>query len=347
MLRKARKQKPKLKKPKPRAERKPSALGAWWAALSPQGQKKVGRVFLGASLAIALAAGIAVGCKALERHVMSEKATPPPSQVRVVFVGSPEWVQASLLRQVVSEITPPSAAFDDATLTQQVYDLASANPWIREVRSVVKRRTDDPRVGVIEVQANFRSPLARVKIAEEYLYVDGEGWTLPQAHVPQWIAFFPADKNGRARYACYVRREDAPAGVRVEAIPYITIEGVAVEPPAIGKQWKSDDLADGLKLVRLIGGRPYARQIATIDVRNFAGRVSRAEPHLRMYAQAEGGAVTDIRFGRFSVPGGDYIIPPERKIQYLEDYAKSHNGQLAGFNSYIDLRYDELRISMN
>ncbi len=100
-------------------------------------------------------------------------------------------------------------------------------------------------------------------------------------------------------------------------------------------------------MLRLVHNKPYANQITAIDVRNFAGRISRAEPHLRMYAQVGQGGSTDIRFGRFPLPGGDYVISPERKLSYLDEYAEDHGGQLAGLNRYIDLRYDELHVSIN
>jgi hypothetical protein len=66
-----------------------------------------------------------------------------------------------------------------------------------------------------------------------------------------------------------------------------------------------------------------------------------------MYAEVKGGQPTDIRFGRFPLPGGDHVVSPERKLSYLDAYATDHKGLLAGINRYLDLRYDELHVSMN
>ena len=109
-----------------------------------------------------------------------------------------------------------------------------------------------------------------------------------------------------------------------------------------------DDLLAGLRLVQLVGTRPYYAQISLVDVRNHACRITKNEPELRMYAQVGQGKATDIRFGRFPAPGGgDYIISPQRKMSYLDDYVADHQGWLAGRHSYLDLRFDELHVSLN
>ena len=41
------------------------------------------------------------------------------------------------------------------------------------------------------------------------------------------------------------------------------------------------------------------------------------------------------------------MVSPERKISYLDQYAEDHGGNLAGVNRYIDLRYDELHVSLD
>ena len=93
--------------------------------------------------------------------------------------------------------------------------------------------------------------------------------------------------------------------------------------------------------------KPYANQITVVDVRNYGSRISPDEPQLRMYAQVGGGGVTDIRFGHFSAGrGGDYNVAQTRKMSYLDDYVSRQKGRLAGVHSYLDLRYDELHVSL-
>jgi hypothetical protein len=66
-----------------------------------------------------------------------------------------------------------------------------------------------------------------------------------------------------------------------------------------------------------------------------------------MTAQNSDGQSTDIKFGRFPIiEGGDPDIPTQRKISYLDAYYADH-GRLAGLNRYLDLRYDQLHVSVN
>ena len=50
-----------------------------------------------------------------------------------------------------------------------------------------------------------------------------------------------------------------------------------------------------------------------------------------------------IRFGRFCDPRGDWEIPPERKMYYLDRFVADHGGRLAGAAIYVELREDQLR----
>ena len=208
-------------------------------------------------------------------------------------------------------------------------------------------------VGRVEpVQAEFRQPIASVSSSGQVRreYVDAEGVRLPASGVPMWAAVIPpTDDSELARQVYFVDREDIPPGLQARPIHYIRIDGVRELPPRqVGQCWKGDDLAAGLKLVKLIRTRPYANQITTVDVGNHARRALPSEPELRMYAQVGKGRPTDIRFGRFSVPGvRDFNIAAERKMSYLDQYVQENNGHLAGINSFIDLRYDDLTYSLN
>jgi hypothetical protein len=138
------------------------------------------------------------------------------------------------------------------------------------------------------------------------------------------------------------RRRDAAA----RAIHYVLIEGVQSPAPPVGQKWPGADLAAGLKLAVLVAGRPWANQVSAIDVRNHANRISREEPQLRLFAQVHKGKTTDIRFGRFPHPGADFVVSPARKLSYLDEYVARHGGRLAGLHEYLDLRYDDLHVSL-
>lgn len=325
-------------------------------APSPRSEvrRRIGKAVLWLCGAALFAGGAAAGLKLLEHKVL----TPPPAAVKapmavkIKLVDLPAWMPASLADHVATSLTPRNTDFNDMGLAEAIRAAAAKNPWVARVNLVHKQYTNDPLVGLVEVQADYRMPIARVllKDGHNYAYVDAEGYRLADdpnvPGVPAWAVTVTA--NGKTQRAYYCDKDEAPPGSEICRAQYITIDGVLAPPPPPGQKWEGDDLADGIKLVQMLRTRKYRDQIATVDVRNHNGRVcpNGREPQIRMYALTPEGEKTDIRFGRFPSPEGDYIVTAERRMKYLDEYF-DHHGALAGHNDWIDLRYDQLHVSNN
>lgn len=306
-----------------RALRRAGVLGAW------------------AVLLVGVGLGVVAGFDAMERYVLAQRGGIAPVRYQVELVDLPKWLPPTLNRLILSQVTPEGLAFEDETLCETVHRLAEQCPWIGEVAEVRRVRLGVKR-GAVRVHAHYRRPIARIRYQQRTHYVDADGVVLPYEQVPKWATRV----DGHVRY--FVYPDAVPAGLVPMPIHFILIDGVATCPPVQGEPWQADDLRAGLRLVRLVQGKPYASQITVVDVRNFRERVSSMEPELRMYAQQGRSRPTDIRFGRFPHPdGGDWVISPDRKLRYLDEYVADHAGRLAGNHEYIDVRFDELRVSMN
>jgi len=295
---------------------------------------------------LVLAAAAVAGLKLLERRVLSMNAAGGGGAAAVCLTAAPQWMPPSVARRIAADLTPPHARLSDADLAREAAALAAGHPWVRRALNVHVRVLNDGR-GAIDVTAEFRRPVARVRRGGDFAYVDAEGFVLPPRQVPQYVVGFHDRQGNLVRQITYA----AAAEVRPEwrraarRIHYVLIEGVDGEPPAPGRRWDAPDLDDGLRLVELVRSRPFLAQVTVADVRNHGGRVSRSEPELRLYAQIGRGRPTEIRFGRFPVGSGDFVISPERKMSYLDAYAADHGGRLAGFHDYIDLRFDHMHLS--
>jgi len=269
------------------------------------------------ALAVFLAAGAAIGLHLARAHLLASPAY-ADKLPRVCLSDRPEDlprdIPAGVLAKIQSHLADRSVFADD--LARIVYERASADPWISEVRRVVKYHD-----GTVVIEAEFRHPFALVateRAPGRFHVVDAEGVLLPLG----------AD--------------------RVRPGAFIVIDGVATAPPEPGEKWDAPDLADGLRLYKLLKGRPYESQITTIDVANHNGRISPADPHLRMFAQVGQGRPTKIRFGRFPAPDGlDYCLSPEQKLANLDAYVQDNGGKLAGLKDWIDLRHDNVYVSIN
>ena len=313
------------------------------------GRRALGRCVAWAVIGVAAIAGAAYGMKTLEQHVLRGTDGPAAPVVRVALANPPDWMPASQVRWLAARLTEQAIQFNAPGLTGAVCAAADRLPQVRTVHRVIKRLSADGRVGRVEVSADFRQAIARVQTDRvQPIYVDADGVVLPPESVPRWLVCSDGADGKPARRVYYADFRDLPADHQASAkkLHYIAIQGVGEPPPKVGQRWPGGDLAAGLRLVRLLMTRKYANQITLVDVQNHGARLTRYEPEIRMYAQVGRGPATEIRFGRFPREGGaDFLIPPERKMSYLDTYVAQHNGQLAGLSRHIDLRYDELRYS--
>ncbi|MBN1941712.1 MAG: hypothetical protein JW849_00290 [Phycisphaerae bacterium] len=289
----------------------------------------------------AILVGGAAALTAMERHARTVRTAEGPVKYTVQLEPTPNWMPTTLGRFILSDVTPQGLAFDDPALGRTLHEKATKNPWIAHVMEIRRERLSAAE-GVIRVRAQYRQPIARVAKDGRMYYVDNEGVLLPYSQTPK----FAAREADDVKY--FLHRDAVPVHLQPVRIHYIALEGVEAAPPKTGCAWEGEDLLQGLRLVRLLSTRPWANQVSVVDVRNHARRISESEPELCIYAQQGRGKPTEIRFGRFPHPdGGDWVISPARKMQYLDDYVQDQNGRLAGVHSYIDVRFDELRVSLN
>ena len=310
-------------------------------------RKQHGRAFARTAMFLVLgAAGIMavmVGLKAMQQKVCNGQESSIQRDFRIELIDAPDWMPEELHRNIVKNITPDKAVFGSKDFCRDIFTLAETNPWISEVQSVRRIQTERiDKQNVVIVRGKFREPFARAPFEGGMVYIDKEGYVLPSRFVPIW----EAQVGNPPRRITYTTRYHAPE--KASPIHYITIKGVGIVPPVAGEKWDADDLRAGIEMIKLVKTKKYAYQITVADVHNYTRRISDTAPELVYYAQVGRDKPTAIRFGRFPHPdGGDWIVPLKRKMQYLDEYVTSNNGQLAGKNEYLDLRFDELIISVN
>ena len=271
--------------------------------------------------------------------------------VGVKIISRPEWMPDSLAKKIAADILPQGLDYHDDTVSELVYSLAEAHPWISHVESVQKKRTPDVSKAYVELCARFRQPVAMAGTHGRHFYIDAKGFRLADSaqepQVPRFVMTVPSGDGQSPEKEIYYADEALLPAIGIHnKIHYIIIDGVAGPAPPTGKQWAGADIADGLKLLRLLLAKPYADQITEIDVTNHGGRVSKSSSEFTVHAQIGRTRVTEIRFGRFPTTG-DWVLKPGEKLANLDEYVRNNNGRLAGVNEYLDLRYDEMHVSIN
>lgn len=238
--------------------------------ISPQRAALIKKIVVHGVIACLFFGGIGTGFYYVKDYVDREVAVPsePPT---IVIKNRPHWMSDLLVERIAATARPRGlhSAFDREMLAQARRALQN-NPWISHVYSV--RRAYRKKPGdTLEIDCEYRVPVALVRWGDFYWLVDRNGYRLPELYksseVPQ-----------------IVRVVDGRVDIRI-------IDGVRKPPPEkAGQKWVGEDLAAGLEMVQLLSDKTYAQQILKIDVANFG---SAREPHIVLVTRFG----TQVRWG--------------------------------------------------
>ncbi len=235
----------------------------------------------------------------------------------VTIKDKPIWMSDFLAEQIAATVPRASSSTFDRDLLVAAADKLRENPWVNNVRQV--RRVYGQRPGdTLEIDCDFRAPIALVEWGKYYWLVDGEGVKLPEQFTASQV---PGIVIGR----------DRKMNIRL-------IDGVRQPPPDTGRRWSGQDLAAGLGVAKLLYGKPYAEEIVTINVANFAGRVDQREAQIVFWTKY----ATQVRWGR-ALDAKDFFaeIPASRKLDEMALIVKDY-GRVDAGRPWVDIRYDRI-----
>ena len=275
------------------------------------------KIFLNITVMLFLLIGGIVGYSCLRKYV-DQKLTFPVDAPLVVLKNRPVWMSDFLAEKIINSVQPPTArsAFDQQMLVN-AYDILKHNPWIKDVRQV--RRAYGKKPGdTIEIDCEYRAPIALVRYGDVYALVDAEGIKLPELFNASQLSKIMIGQDGRVN-------------IRV-------IEGVVRPPPDPGRHWVSEDLNAGLEMVQLLHGQPYAEEVQIVRVNNYNGRLDPREAWLVLMTRDR----TEIRWGRpRSATDAFAEVPWHQKLEYMQRIVEKYHRVDAG-HSAVDLRFDRV-----
>lgn len=268
------------------------------------------------TLAVCLLAGLVMGVMLMRRYV-ERTAVRADQPIHVLLKSRPTWMSDFLAEQIIASVRPmPGSPFDKKLLIEAHHRLAS-NPWVRQVRQV-QRLYDQAPGDTLEIDCDFRTPVALVAWGEGYWLVDAEGVKLPEQYNAQQVPRI-------------VVAPDQSLSIRI-------IEGVQHGPPQAGQTWPGEDLLAGLGLVKLLYGVPWCQEVVKVNVANYAGRVEPRDAQLVLVTRY----ATEIRWGR-PIDARDFFIeiPPAQKLDNLRRVYEQL-GRIDGRRKWLDVRYDRI-----
>lgn len=297
----------KSKKVKPIKVRKP---------MDPETKRKLQRITAHVAGVVCLVALCGTGMFYMRRQV-EQKLTYPAKPPTVVLKNRPVWM-TDLLANQICRLAQPLAAHSsfDQQMLKDTYEVLKANPWIKEIRSVRRAYGEKPG-DTLEIDCDYRAPIALVHWGEYYWLVDGEGVKLPDQFLPNQV---PRVVVGR----------DRKVNIRM-------IEGVAQAPPPSGKKWVSPDLSAALEMVKALYGLSYAEEIVKVDVNNFAGRRNDKEAQIVLITKYG----SEVRWGQ-PISAEDFFSEesPGNKLAFMKAIYEDY-GRVDGKHRWIDIRFGQ------
>jgi hypothetical protein len=275
------------------------------------------QVKLNITVLLLLVAGSAVGYSFLRKYV-DKRLTFPTNAPQVVLKNRPVWMSDFLAEQIVNLVRPSTglSTFDQQPLID-TYDLLKHNPWVKDVRQVRRVYRQQPG-DTIEIDCEYRAPIALVRYGDVYALVDAEGIKLPELFNASQLPSIMFGQDGRMN-------------IRV-------IEGVLRAPPDPGHKWISEDLSAGLELVQLLYGKPFAEQVQIVRVNNYHGRMDSKEAWLVLVTRDR----TEVRWGRPPSASDAFAeVSWNQKLSNMARIVDKYHRIDAG-HSAVDLRFDQV-----
>ncbi|HVT82963.1 MAG TPA: hypothetical protein VHM90_20160 [Phycisphaerae bacterium] len=201
------------------------------------------------------------------------------------------------------------------------------NAWIKRITEVRRDVARDKSIQTIQIAAEWRTPVAWVRVNDGLYLIDAEGIRLPGDY----------------------RLEDRPQ-IKLLALTGVSFPKSPHAIPAPGQIWSDSaalapDLRAGMQLVAALRRQPFAAQINEIDLSNHAGRVNPRTPWIvfnTIYPAAAGGP-THVEWGR---PIGEekyYEVQSSVKIKTLNELFTQF-GRIDSARDYVDIRTEVVRL---
>jgi hypothetical protein len=268
-------------------------------------------------LGVVLFFGALAAATVFTKRYVDQRVAGPTGPLKVAIKDTPVWMSDFLAEQIAATVPRNSSSAFDRDLLIAAADRLRENPWVENVRQV--RRVYGERPGdTLEIDCDFRAPIALVEWGKFYWLVDGEGVKLPE-------------QFNAAQVPGIVVARDQKMNIRI-------IDGVRQPPPDTGRRWAGQDLAAGLGVAKLLYGKPFAEEIVTINVANFAGRVDQREAQIVFWTKY----ATQVRWGR-PLDAKDFFaeVPANQKLSEMASIVKQY-GRVDAGRPWIDIRYDKI-----
>lgn len=221
----------------------------WLAAIDDDTRRTIARSTLKSVVVLTLIGGAALALTNLRSRVIKSQHESAP--VYVLWTSEPDWLPGHVI-DALNDAVHREGDLDllNPTLTRAVADRLSASGWVDKVR-----RVEIFANGRLEIDCQFREPIAVVQQSMDFYLVDRKGVRLPGLY-------------------------DGPGELPL-------IQGVRSPAPQPGEEWTGEDFKAGISLAGRLVDQIFAFQVAGVSVDNFGGRQNPAKGHIKIHTLPE------------------------------------------------------------
>jgi hypothetical protein len=226
----------------------------------------------------------------------------------------------------VSSVTGP-ASTAPAPLSPQA---TGYNAWIKRVTEVRRDVARDKSIQTIQISAEWRQPVAWVRVKDMLYLIDADGTRLPGDY----------------------HLEDRPHS-RLMVIAGVDLPSVGGTPavPQPGEKWAAKDggfgadMLAGMSLVNELKRQPFAAQIDAVNMANYAGRQDPLLPWIDLETiwRTADGSPRVVHWGR---PVGEeriWEVQATAKLKTLNELFERF-GRIDADRDYVDIRTEVVRL---
>lgn len=254
---------------------------------------------LKAAAIVFVIAGIGVGFVFLDRAIIFDK------HAVLTLINPPSWATQELEAKIFKAAKASGEDLKiDEDLAANVYrNLTNNVAWLSDI----KVRVHNDKLWII---ADWRKPVAMIKIANGKIYVDKDLIVLDYVPIP--------------------------------TLGIVEVTGLAsLKAPPDGQVFRGDDLAAAVSILtklsmmdeKVTPEKPLLLNIAKIDVTNFNGRKKASAPHIKLYTTNDTEIIWGAEFGTWQRYAE---ATDEQKLANLYGYYKE-------FGTFKDAKYINLR----
>lgn len=309
--------------------------------------------------------GGCAGLYARASHYGKQVVEAHPVDARIEIANSPAYLDPRIINSLLAEAyayaQQDQSTYDrtrntlDASVLHEYADLytgtqqtadgqlvarqsANYNAWIKSITAVRRVVASDKSIQTIQIFAEWRVPVAWVRVGDNLYLIDVQGTRLP---------------------GDYTLADHAGSKLLVISGVEGTFGGGTEPAPKPGEIWSAPppapsgtntlalgaDLVAGLQLADILRRQPYAGQIGAINVANMRGRRDALAPwvDLETIFPTAAGMPRVVHWGR--PPGEEYFydVKADVKLKSLGEIYQRFN-RIDANRDYVDIRTEVIRL---